>query len=92
MSGPWRSQQGGGGQRRGLYVKGDVEEGVVGSGGVAARAAHHVRLQQAPKDTLQGALPLLRACAMHIGMSGILLLSVFGKAGLMTSAGGPLNS
>lgn len=38
-------------------------------GGVAARAAHDVRLQQAAKDALQCTVPLFRACPMHMQMS-----------------------
>ncbi len=61
VHGPWRSQQGRGRQRGRLDVQGDVEEGVVCCGGVATRAAHHVRLQQAPEDALQRALGLFCA-------------------------------
>lgn len=63
-----RPQQGGGGQRRGLYVEGNIEEGVMRGGGVAARAAHDVRLQQATKDALQCAIPLFCACHNHTQM------------------------
>ena len=64
-----RPQQGGGGQRRGLYVEGNIKEGVMRGGGVAACAAHDIRLQQAAKDALQCTVPLFRACPMHMQMS-----------------------
>ena len=58
----WRLQHGRRRQRGGPDVQGDVQEGVVGGGDVAAGRADDLGLQHAPEDALHDALRLRRSC------------------------------